>query len=86
MHIFHAFVLIMSTLKDVPLNIRVLRHEKCSYGQAGLKAMRSSYLDRQNSWDLIKKCETEVPIKKACASASINCTQFHLTLAWASTV
>ena len=48
--------------------------------------MGSSYLDRQNSWVPIKKCETEIPIKKGSASLSIKCTQFPLILAWASTV
>ena len=41
--------------------------------------MRSSYLGRQSSWVPIKKCETEIPIKKG--SPSIKQTQFPLTLA-----
>ena len=48
--------------------------------------MRSSYLGRQNFWVPIDKCETEISIKKKSASRSIKCTQFPLTLAWASTV
>ena len=32
--------------------------------QAGLRAMKSSYLGRQNSWVAIEKCETEIPVKK----------------------
>ena len=52
----------------------------------GLRAMRSSYLTRQNSWVAIEKCKTEIPIKKVLASPSIKRTQFPLTLAWVSTV
>ena len=48
--------------------------------------MRSSYLNRQNYWVLIEKFETMIPEKKACASPSINCTLFPLTLTWASTI
>ena len=48
--------------------------------------MRSSYLDRHNSWVAIEKFETGIPIKKGSASPSIKRTQFPLTLAWASTV
>ena len=69
---------------------------KFSDEQVGSKAMRSSYLDRQNSWVPTEKCETEISIKKGSASpdynkegvniASIKHTQFLLTLAWASTV
>ena len=59
---------------------------KFSVEQAGTRAMRSSYLGRQNSWAAIEKCETEIPIKKESASPSIKRTQFPLTLAWASTV
>ena len=54
--------------------------------QAGSKAMRSSYLGRQNSWVPIEKCETEISIKKGSTSPYIKRTQFMLTLAWASTV
>ena len=59
---------------------------KFSDEQAGLKAMRSSYLGRQNSWVLIKKCEAVIPIKKGSVSPSIKRTQFLLILAGASTV
>ena len=48
--------------------------------------MRSSYLGRQSSWVPIKKCETEIPIKKGLTSPSIKQTQFPLTLAQAFTV
>ena len=48
--------------------------------------MRSSYLGRQNSGVPIEKCETEISIKKGSLSTSIKCTQFPLTLSWASTV
>ena len=48
--------------------------------------MRSCYLGRQNSWVPTEKCEAEIPIKKGSVSPSIKHTQFHLTLAWASTV
>ena len=51
---------------------------KFSDEQAGLKAMRSSYLGRQNSWVPIEKCEAEIPIKKGLASPSIKRTQFPL--------
>ena len=43
--------------------------------------MRSSYLGRQSSCVPIKKCETEIPIKKELTSPSIKQTQFLLTLA-----
>ena len=59
---------------------------KFSDEQAGSKAMRSSYLGRQNSWVPIEKCETEISLKKGSASPYIKRTQFMLTLAWASTV
>ena len=48
--------------------------------------MRSSYLDRKNSWVPIKKFETQTLMKKGSESPSIKCTQFPLTLAWASTI
>ena len=32
--------------------------------QTGLKAMRSSYGGRQNSWVPIEKCETEISVRK----------------------
>ena len=55
--------------------------------QAGLRAMRSSCIGRQNSWVAIEKCETEIPTKKGgVASPNIKPTQFPFTLAWASTV
>ena len=54
--------------------------------QAGSKAMRSSYLGRQNSWVPIEKCETEISLKKGSASPYIKRTQFMLALAWPSTV
>ena len=48
--------------------------------------MRPSYLFRQNSWVYIKKCETEISIKRYFPYPSIKCTQFLLTLAWTSAV
>ena len=57
---------------------------KFSDEQAGLGAMRSSYLGSQNSWVATEKCEIEILIKKGFPS--IKWTQFPLTLAWASTV
>ena len=54
--------------------------------QAGLKAMRSSYLGRQNYCVPIEKSEAEIPIRKGATSPSIKFTQFPLILAWASTV
>ena len=36
---------------------------KFSDEQTGLKAMRSSYLGRQNSWVPNEKCEAEIAIK-----------------------
>ena len=55
---------------------------KFSDEQAGLKAMRSFYLGRQNSWVPVEKCEAEIPIKKGSASPSIKCTHFPLILAY----
>ena len=37
---------------------------KYSDEQAGLKAIRSSYLGRQNSWVPIEKCKDEILIKE----------------------
>ena len=53
---------------------------------AGLKAMRSSYLARQNPWVPIEKCETVISVSKGSASPFIRHTQFPLTLAWTCTV
>ena len=39
--------------------------------QAGIRAMRSSCLGRQNYWVATEKCETEIPIRKGSASPSI---------------
>ena len=39
-----------------------------------------------SSWVPFEKCETEISIKGGSANPSIKCTQFPLTLAWASTV
>ena len=61
-------------------------YAKFSNEQVGSKATRSSYLGRQNSWIPIEKCETEISVKKGLASLPRKCTQFPLTLAWASTV
>ena len=55
-------------------------------GQARLIAVRLPYLGRQNSWIVIEKCKTEIPIKKGLASPSIKQTQFPLILPWGSTV
>ena len=57
---------------------------KCLDQQAGLKAIRWSYLGRQNSWAAIEKYKAEVPKKKESASSSIKYTQFPLILPWAS--
>ena len=59
---------------------------KFSDKQTGSKAMRSSYLDRQNFWVPVEKCETGISIKKGSASLSIKRTQLPSTLVWASTV
>ena len=59
---------------------------KFSDKQAGLKAMRSSYLGRKIYWVPIEKCEAEIPVKKGSVSPSNKRTQFPLILAWASTV
>ena len=59
---------------------------KFSDEQVGLKAMRSSYVGRQNSWVPIEKCETEISVKKGSALPTIKRTQFPLTLGWGSTV
>ena len=47
---------------------------KCSDKQIGTRAMRSSYLGRQNSLVAIEKCPTEIRIKKGSASPSIKQT------------
>ena len=39
--------------------------------QTGLRAMRSSYLGRQNSWVAIEKCENEIALKKGFPSPTI---------------
>ena len=54
--------------------------------QAGLKAMRSSYLSRQNPSVPNENCEAEIQIKKILAYVSIMHTQIPLKLAWTSTV
>ena len=72
----------------------IIRHTEFAQGsarkfsdeQAGLKAMKSSYLGRQNSWAPIEKCEAEISIKKRLALRPIKHTQFPLTFAWTSTV
>ena len=61
-------------------------YAKFSDEQAGLRAMRSSYLGRQNSWVAIEKCKTEIALKKGFPSRNIKRTEFPLILAWASTV
>ena len=61
-------------------------YAKFSDEQAGLKAIRSSYVDRQNSWIPVKKCETEISVKKGSTLPTIKRTQFPLTLAWVSTI
>ena len=55
---------------------------KFSDEQAGLKAMRSSYLVRQNSWVPIEEYETEIPINRGSTSPSIKRSQFLLTWTW----
>ena len=47
--------------------------------------MRSSYLDRQNLWNPIEKCE-EIPVKKGSLSPSIKSIHIPLMLAWVSTI
>ena len=59
---------------------------KFSNEQAGLKAIRSSYLGRENSQVATEKCETEIPIKKGLTSPNIKPNQFSLALAWPSTI
>ena len=54
--------------------------------QAELKAMRSFYQGRRNSWVPIEKYEAQIPIKKGSASPSIKNNKFPLMLAWPSTV
>ena len=77
---------------------RIIRHNEFSQGsarkvyinfsneQAGSKAMRSSFLGRQNSWVPFEKYETEISASKESALPSIKCTQFLLTLVWVSTI
>ena len=50
--------------------------------QTDSKAMRSSYLGRENSWVLIEKCETAISKKKGSPLSSNKHTQFPSTLAW----
>ena len=59
---------------------------KFSDDQAGLKAMRSSYLSRQSPWVPNENCKAEIQIKKILASLSIMRTQIPLKLTWTSTV
>ena len=47
---------------------------KVSDEQVGSRAIRSSYLGRQNFWVSIEKCETEISIKKWSTSPSIKRT------------
>ena len=54
--------------------------------QANSKAIRLSFLNRQNSWITIEKCETGTSIKKGTASPFIKHTQFLVTLAKISSV
>ena len=44
---------------------------KGDYNQAGLKAIRSSYLGGQIYWVFIEECESEILIKKGSTSPSI---------------
>ena len=55
---------------------------KFSDEQAGLKAMRSSCLVRQNSWVPIEEYETEIPINRGSTSPSIKRSQFLVTWTW----
>ena len=43
--------------------------------QGGVKAMRSCYLGRNNSWVPIKKCKVYIPINKESAPPSIKRTK-----------
>ena len=58
---------------------------KFSGEQAGLKAMRSSYLVRKNYQVPTEICEAKIPIKKESASSSIKRTEFPSIIAWTST-
>ena len=60
-------------IESVLCNIRKV-YVKFSDEQTGIRAMRSSYLGRQNSWVAIEKCETEIESKKGSASPSIKQT------------
>ena len=53
---------------------------KFSDKQAGVKAMRSSFLGRQSYWMPIEKCEAEIPIP---IPSGLNF--FYLILLWGST-
>ena len=59
---------------------------KFSDEQAGLKAMKSSYLGRKSFWVPIEKCEAEIPIKKGSTSRPIKRIQLPLILARACTI
>ena len=72
-------------IESVLCNIRKV-YVKFSDEQTGIRAMRSSYLGRQNSWVAIEKCKTEIALKKGFPSRNIKRTEFPLILAWASTV
>ena len=61
-------------------------YAKFSDEQAGLKAMKSSYLGRKSFWVPIEKCEAEIPIKKGSASRPIKRIQLPLILARACTI
>ena len=43
---------------------------KGDYNQAGLKAIRSSYLGGKIYWVFIEECESEILIKKGSTSPS----------------
>ena len=62
--------------------IAIARNDYVNFSneQTALKAMRSSYLRRQNFWIPIKKCEIEISIKKGSVSPSIKRIQFPLKL------
>ena len=51
-------------------------YKKFSNEQAGLKAIKLSYLGRQNSWVPIEKYNAEIPVKKGSTSPSIKDTEF----------
>ena len=72
--------LLLDSKKHLPDLQSCHLYVKFSDEKPGLKAMKLPYLDRQNSWVPIEKCETEISINKGSVSPSTKRTQSPLTL------